>query len=387
MKFDEAITDLRFTGYSETDALLYAEEGYDKTFTLTQYNATETVSLTDENSTRNYPHFTSEQNMGWNIKGNPYLVYTYKTYESETTAGGMERYALHIPHVVYGILPSGSFGSYKSWEHRDADVPTLGVGFFAQTAVLGGTGATEVVTVKQPIWETTPSPTPAKGYYAVSIGSNEQASDEVIFDAVAESSAARSLNYSYGRDALKLTAFDENVPQLWMQNDEGTPISLASAAPRETPITLGMRIPSSGNYTFKAMAPSEQEDSTSLEAIWLIDREENIAFDLMQGSYTVKVAAAEDSDEPTINTNRFALQLGGARPGTKQIAKKAHGFYVKQHTLHITNTKAGEKIAIYAASGVLLRRAEATAGEYSTQLLPGVYIVKINNESFKVLVK
>lgn len=387
MKFDEAIADLRFTGYSETDALLYAEEGYDKTFTLTQYNATETVSLTDENSTRNYPHFTSEQNMGWNIKGNPYLVYTYKTYESETTAGGMERYALHIPHVVYGILPSGSFGSYKSWEHRDADVPTLGVGFFAQTAVLGGTGATEVVTVKQPIWETTPSPTPAKGYYAVSIGSNEQTSDEVIFDAVAESSAARSLNYSYGRDALKLTAFDENIPQLWMQNDEGTPISLASAAPRETPITLGMRIPSSGDYTFKAMAPSEQEDSTSLDAIWLIDREENIAFDLMQGSYTAKVAAAEDSDEPTINTNRFALQLGGARPGMKQIAKKAHGFYVKQHILHITNTKAGEKIAIYAASGVLLRRAEATAGEYSTQLLPGVYIVKINDESFKVLVK
>ena len=387
MKLDEKIEDLRFTGYSETDELIYSEEGYDKTFTLTQYNATETVSLTDENSTRNYPHFTSEQNMGWNIKGNPYLVYTYKTYESETTAGGMERYALHIPHVVYGILPNGSFGSYKSWEHRDADVPTLGVGFFAQTAVLGGTGATEVVTVKQPIWETTPSPTPAKGYYAVSIGSNEQASDEVIFDAVAESSAARSLNYSYGRDALKLTAFDENVPQLWMQNDEGTPISLASAAPRETPITLGMRIPSSGDYTFKAMAPSEQEDSTSLEAIWLIDREENIVFDLMQGSYTVKVAAAEDSDEPTINTNRFALQLGGARPGTKQIAKKAHGFYVKQHTLHITNTKAGEKIAIYAASGVLLRRAEATAGEYSTQLLPGVYIVKINDESFKVLVK
>lgn len=97
-------TDIRFTGFGSTEGdYVYTEDGAAKTVTLTQYNQVPTDGSA---------HFTKLENMGWNLKGMPWLVSGYQTY---LVSNGQT--AMSAPHVFYKVSADGNkFATSQSLE-------------------------------------------------------------------------------------------------------------------------------------------------------------------------------------------------------------------------------------------------------------------------------
>ncbi len=127
-----------------------------KSVTLTQHD--------DHTSTDGGADFTSEEDMGWNCIGLPYLVSNYQTHgvgnDSYADKAGVNEtdYNMHIPHTMWLYYngtyrngttdANGSAGYYSvdSWDASNWNLPTsetahiwLGEGIFMQTAAVNDT--------------------------------------------------------------------------------------------------------------------------------------------------------------------------------------------------------------------------------------------------------
>lgn len=171
LKFDEPLTadtDIRFTSFGSTDGeYVYSEDGKAKTVTLTQYNTTPTDGSA---------HFTKLENMGWNLKGMPWLVSGYNTANLANGKG----YDMSAPHMFYTVTADGNnFDSSQSWTDGSLD---FGSAFFTQTAVIGDK-ATETVTFALPPLPSSKSPTPAAKPF-VALADEDGRSDAVEVRAI-----------------------------------------------------------------------------------------------------------------------------------------------------------------------------------------------------------
>ncbi|MDY4555859.1 MAG: hypothetical protein SO468_06725, partial [Prevotella sp.] len=114
---------LRFTAYGATAAdYPYRESAAEDYVTLTQYD--------DRASTEGGSDFTSVYNMGWNLKGMPYLISAYPI--SQQMEDGS--YAMNVPHVIYTMKPDGSYVTKQTWASSDDNKLSPGEAFFTQTA-------------------------------------------------------------------------------------------------------------------------------------------------------------------------------------------------------------------------------------------------------------
>ena len=121
---------MRFTAYGATVADYPYHESADKDYvTLTQYD--------DRTATDGGSDFTSVYNMGWNLKGMPYLISNYPAHKVMDDG----TYAMKVPHVVYNMMHDGSYYVAKqSWTVTSMDkFLSPGVAFFTQTATLNDT--------------------------------------------------------------------------------------------------------------------------------------------------------------------------------------------------------------------------------------------------------
>ena len=354
---------VRFTAWSN-DGYVYEEDGTAKTVKLTQYD--------DRTSTAGGADFTKLENMGWNLKGLPWLVSNYQT---STQADGT--YQMQVPHVVYSTLDGsnatyGQFYTAQSW----ADGATLsqGNGFFTQTAAIA---AEETLTFKLPLFDDT-TVAPARQQVGIALLDDDdvdvtRAAAGFIFDDVVDvypqADADASMPYRLGSDGIKWMAFDERRPQLYVANDEGTRLSLASQAPVGTEIPLGVRLPAAGRYVIALPAAEAYADQ---EAVWLIDHEAGTATNLLTDDYTL--TAVEGGDIVT----RLALlfgsepQLSTFNRSPQSIMKVAarHGRLPLQR-LGITSGI----ISVYSPDGTLVYSGEAAALN-SHHLPDGVYVVR-----------
>ena len=313
---------------------------------------------------KNRPLFTTAENMGWNLVGMPYLVNDYVTGESAATNTG---YAMDVPHLFYRMTSDGGYSTPASWEKNETSTLDAGEGFFTQTAIIDGD---EQLTFALPAVATGPLPPGQSKRVTLT---SKMGTDELV---VRTSPDTKNLTYTYQVDGLKWMAENEDLPQLYLSNDQGTRFSWASAAPVATELKLGVKVPEAGLYTF---AIPDQKDFSEFTHIWLADRKAGVVTDLKLGNYTVAMKQAMDHPE------RFTLKFGGTAPVIDTAAGRGwYQVFIRNGELHVRGLEGGETIRVYDVAGRDVLSDEATAREYTVPLNAGVYVVKVNGQVYKV---
>lgn len=374
LKFEEPLpanTDIRFTSFGSTDGeYVYSEDGSVKTVTLTQYNTTPTDGTA---------HFTKMENMGWNLKGMPWLVSGYNT--SYTDQNGL--FAMNVPHVFYTVNADGNnFTTLPSW--NKGSTLDFGSAFFTQTAVIGDK-ATEPVTFALP---SLPSKTPdpaAKPFVALADENGRSDAVEVraiksieTIDAIETIVPKASLAFNIGSDGVKWQSFNDSVPQVYLLDNSGVALSLAGNAPVGVEMAMGYRAAKDGQLTVSL----PDADAFDGQSVWLKDKETGIVTDLTQGSYSLSAAAG-------YTDNRLTLQIGGLQPdGTISHDEPASATWSVRGSngyLMVSGINAGDLVSIHSLSGALMESDRSSGDSFTSHQLPqGVYIVTVNRSSKKV---
>ena len=387
MDFGATLTDtvLRFNAFaSENGQYVYTENENDKYVYLTQHD----FRIAGTGETLN---FTRQEDMGWNMKGLPWLVTNYRTdtiLEGETYLRQM-----YIPHVFYQMDGAGEYlhdgdqiYSSRSWDR--GSIMSMGNAFFTQTATVKDT---ETVVFHLPYYafneradrpilrmvSSRPRHMPAANR---EIGSSAYSTSDYLI-AMPDSTANKTVRYTYGKDAVKWIS-GNNQPQLYMlDNTRSSRISLLGSAPTEVDIPLGVSIPATVTDTdtksFTFSLP-EKEAFADYAYVWLIDYQKNKFINLLDEDYMVDI-------EPGENNKRFALRIGGF-PKTDEKGKRQYLVYTYEGSLHVRGLVAGDRITVYSPSGQLVHQAISSGYEYSTPLvLQTGYVVKVNDKAHKVL--
>ncbi len=372
---DQAV---RFTAWSG-DGYVYEEDGTAKTVTLTQYD--------DRSSTAGGADFTKLENMGWNLKGLPWLVSNYQT---SPLADGT--YQMQVPHVIYSTLDGtantryGQFYTAQSWS--DGATLSQGNAFFTQTAAIG---PEETVVFKLPVFNgtTVAAARQQVGIYALGDATRSDGAaatdwqsgvfDDVV-DVWPQADADTAMPFRQGNDGIKWMAFNHNLPQLYVTTADGTRLSMATQAPVETEIPLGLYLPRGGSYVIALPTPEAYADQ---DAVWLIDHEAGTVTNLLSSDYTLTASAGGDI------TTRLTLIFGGSQPGIseKDTNDRSYRIGVRQDIIYILGTRAGDDLSIHTVGGALVMRGKATGSSHEQHVAPGVYVVTVNGYSKKVLAK
>lgn len=363
LKFDEPLTadtDIRFTSFGSTDGeYVYSEDGKAKTVTLIQYNTTPTDGTA---------HFTKLENMGWNLKGMPWLVSGYNTSTVQN-----EICAMNVPHVFYTVTDDGNnFTTKQSW--KDNSSLDFGSAFFTQTAVIGD-GTTETVTFALPPLPSKLPTLAAKPF--VALADEDGRTDNVEVDVDDETKA---LAFNLGSDGVKWQSFNDSVPQVYLLDNSGVALSLAGNAPVGVEMAMGYRAAKDGVLTVSL----PDADAFDGQQVWLKDQETGVVTDLTTGIYQFQAAKG-------YTDNRLTLQIGGVQPdGTKFHGDEGDALWtvhVVDGCLQVKGVMAGDLVTVRALSGMSVTRGRAASDTFVTQpLVQGVYIVTVNNRSKKVAV-
>ena len=377
-------TVLRFNAFApELGKYVYTETGDDKTVYLTQYDNRTAGTGTDLN-------FTRQEDMGWNMKGLPWLVSNYRT-DTILEEGNFLR-QMYIPHVLYQmdgageyIRNGGQIYTSRSWDR--GTTLSMGNAFLTQTAT---TKDKETVIFHLPYYgrnEISGRPlirlvsrprTGLSGEAAGMAAKRSNAQDDILSDImtiIPDSTASKTIQYSYGRDGMKWLS-NEDLAQIYMLDSKYlSRISLLGAAPTEVDIPVGVSVPYADEYTFSL---PEKEAFKDYAYVWLIDKQHNRTINLLEQDYETDIAKGE-------NNSRFAVRIGGF-PLTDSKGKRQYIVFTHSQSLFIRGLVKGDKIDIYTPSGQLICSATATAPEWSKPLFyQSGYIVKVNDRPYKVI--
>lgn len=372
-------TVLRFNAFApEMNKYVYTELGEDDHIVyLTKYdNRTPgTGSVLD---------FTRQEDMGWNMKGLPWLVSDYRT-DTLVDEGYAYLRQMHIPHVLYLMNGAGVYEqldgdkiySARSWDR--GSVLSMGNAFLTQTAT---TQEREALHFYLPYY--TLNKKPARTLLAIARRPDNwlaKGKDDIL-TLMPDVNADKTVNYTYGRDAVKWMS-STNSAQIYMLDAKRmNRISLLGAAPTEIDIPMGVYIPAANGigpspYTFSL---PEREAFDGYEYVWLIDYQLNRYVNLLFEDYDVDL-------EPGEYNHRFAVRIGGY-PKTDLNGKRDYVVFAFDGTLYVRGLVEGDRISLYSPSGQLVTHATATTAEWSMPLYyQSGYVVKVNDKAYKVVNK
>ncbi len=370
---------LRFTAFAASNGeYVYVEDTNDKIVTLTQYDLRNAGS-------GNAFNFTRQEDMGWNLKGLPWLVSSYRT-DTVLQEGNFLR-QMYIPHVFYQMDGAGEYlhsgdqiYTARSWDKGTS--MSMGSAFFMQTATFNDS---EPLVFHLPYYERNLHAT--RPLLAFSSPARRQG-DVLTF--IPNDKADKSVSYTYGRDGVKWQS-NTGLAQVYMLNMNRTQqISLLGSAPTEVDIPLGVYIPSEQSsapargseyvademqYTFSL---PEKEAFAGYPYIWLIDYEQNDVVNLLEQDYTVSMTSG------TTN-HRFAVRIGGL-PYSDSNGRRQYMVYTENSTLYVRGLLKGDRISVYNETGQMLINTTATTTHFSSPLpLHHGYVVKINDAAQKVI--
>ncbi len=385
MDFGTVITDtvLRFTSFASSGTNSYTEDGNDKTIYLNQYDHR-------EGGTGASLNFTTQENMGWNMKGLPWLVSYYRT-DTIIWEGNFVR-QMYIPHVIYQMDGSMKYGiagdqAYTSRSWDKGTTVSMGSAFLTQTATQSDRETVvfhipyydQNKKVASPIVELSASPAVAHApIRKAALGNRTVTEVADMLTLMPDSAASKRIQYAYGRDGIKWNAND-SLPQMYVLDNKGmSRISLLGAAPIEVDIPVGVKVPANyDGYNFTFRLPSK-EAFENYPSVWLIDYEKKSYINLKDEDYEVPLATGE-------YTKRFAIRIG-ALPRNATSTQKKYTVYMYRGTLYIRGLQTGDRITVYSPSGQLVQTAVADGYEYSSPMLYQTsYIVRVNDETHKVL--
>ena len=368
---------VRLTGFgSQNGDYVYSEDGKAKTVTLTQYNKV---------ATDGSAHFTKLENMGWNLKGMPWLVSGYNT--AGVVSGS--KYNMNVPHVLYTVTADGNnFTTARSWYYDDSPSLDFGSAFFTQTAIIGDKN-TEKVTFALPAMPSGIISPAAKPFVTVSDDDGSSDAVEVVPSSTASTApiasmspsstrASKALVFGLGSDGVKWQSFNDSVPQLYLLDDNGVALSLAGNAPVGVEMAMGYRAAKDGRLTV-SLPDAEAFDGLS---VWLKDKATGDVVDLTQDSYSLNTAKG-------YTDNRLTLTIGGIRPdGTKSHGSDGNSSWTVRGVngcLVVSGLTAGDKVSVYYVDGAMVEHGIADTETYTTgNLDQGVYIVRVNGSSKKI---
>ena len=366
MDFGTAVdTVLRFNAFAPAGQYIYTENGDDKYVYLDQHDHRTAGS----GSTLN---FTSQENMGWNMKGLPWLVTNYRT----DTILWEDNYLrqMHIPHVFYQMDGAGDYLTkgdqvYTSRSWDKGSTVSIGKAFLTQTAT---TQDREMVTFHLPLYgrnEKADRPL----LRMMSAGSHGVTSD--ILTLIVDSSASKNIAYAYGRDGIKWMT-DDGTPQLYLLDSRYiSHISLLGAAPLAVDIPLGVKSPTDETYTFSL---PEKKAFDGYEAVWLIDYQKNKFTNLLTDTYEVAIPAGETN-------RRFAIRIDGV-PKRDDDGYRQYVVFTSDGNLYVRGIVPGDRISVYTTTGQLVQHAIADANEYMMPLyFQSGFVVRVNEEAYKVV--
>ena len=392
MDFGEDVTDtvLRFTAFAaEQGRYVYQETGDpDKLVPLISYDNRVAGSGAALN-------FTRLEDMGWNMKGLPWLVSDYRT-DTILNEGNFLR-QMHIPHVFYQMDGAGEYikvrdqiYTSRSWDR--GSTLSMGNAFLTQTATRSDT---EDIYFHLPLYsynERVPRPIiclvgarpVADGSPAGSPARYESVTEPTsIMDnlmIIPDSTADKRVEYAYGRDGVKWHMADDVASIYLLDHRFSSQLSLLGAAPTEVDIPLGISIPTtnrepSTDYTFHLPEPEAFE---GYGYVWLIDKQRNRFTNLLEQDYTVSL-------EPGTCNTRFAVRIGGF-PLTDDKGNRQYIVYAFDGTLYVRGLIPGDDLAVYTATGQLLCKTISTGTEFTMPLFhQSGYVVRVNNTAHKVL--
>lgn len=372
---------LRFTAYGTTPTTFpYKEGGTDKKVVLQQYD--------DRDSSDGGADFTSVYNMGWNLKGMPYLISNYPVYKKMDDG----TYAMNVPHVIYTMEPKGSYVTKRSWESDNTLSP--GEAFFTQTATIN---KEEHLHFAQLLFTSSPEPNPATTRSALNISlSSADATGEDAYRSVGVSHAAgvvslqpvdntsdeyASLVYSINRDGAKFMSMNPAIPDIAVCGAGGEMMSLVGAAPVETEISLATRVGSTGRYTFSLDRSAGVSPATT--EVWLKDYQTGIVTNLMEDDYTAEITVGENPASPVLTTGRFSLTIGGVRPDIGGWDENSARWTISINHCHVSvsGLSTDSDVLFYTTDGILRHRATPFLGKCEAELSPGVYVVRAEGNS------
>lgn len=379
---------LRFTAYGakaadDPDAHYLYRESADKDYvTLTQYD-----DRTSTNGGADFT-FTSVYNMGWNLKGMPYLISNYPVYKKMDEG----TYAMNVPHVIYTMEPDGSYVTKQSWYADNTLSP--GEAFFTQTATIN---KEEHLHFAQLFYTSSASTNTGNTRNALNISlSSADATGEDAYRSVGVSHAAgvvslqpvdntsdeyASLVYSINRDGAKFMSMNPSIPDIAVCGAGGEMMSLVGAAPVEKEISLATRVGSTGRYIF-SLDRSAGASPTTTE-VWLKDYQTGIVTNLMEDDYTAEITVGENPASPVLTTGRFSLTIGGVRPDIGEHDENSARWTISINHCHVSvsGLSTDSDVLFYTTDGILRHRATPFLGKCEAELSPGVYVVRAEGKS------
>lgn len=365
-------TVLRFTAFAPASGqYVYTEDGDDKIVYLTQYDHRTA-------GTGNDLQFTRQEDMGWNMKGLPWLVNSYRT----DTLVDVDNYyrQMYIPHVLYQMDGAGEYitegdriYTSRSWD-RGSTV-SMGNAFLLQTAT---TSDREAVIFHVPYYGyNEPAARPIIRMASRRPGSTRSQSSDLL-TLMPDSAADKYVQYSYGRDGVKWQANDSSAQVYLLDSKHLSRISLLGAAPIEVDIPLGVYVPQSAQSSIFSFSLPERAAFAGYGYVWLIDYELNRYTNLLDEDYEASLDAGE-------HNRRFAVRIGGY-PRTDANGKRQYLVFSSDGTLFVRGLVPGDRISVWSPTGQLVHTATAASPEWSMPLLyQSGYLVRVNDTSHKVL--
>lgn len=361
----------------------YSENGSEKTITLQQYDNCE--------SNNDGYDFTSVYNMGWNLKGMPYLISNYPAYKVMDD----ETYAMNVPHVVYTMKADGSYYvARQSWTTSTENTLSPGVAFFTQTATLN---LTENLHFAQLFYTSSSTPNSANTRSAVtislapanatgadasgSVGVSPAAGAVSLLPVESISDEPTSLVYTINRDGAKFMSMNPAVPDIAVCGVSGEMMSLVGAAPVETEMSVATRVGTTGRYTFSLDRSAGVSPATT--EVWLKDYQTGIVTNLMEDDYTAEITTGENPTSPVLTTGRFSLTIGGVRPDIGERDENSARWTISINHCHVSvsGLSTDSDVLFYTTDGILRHSATPFLGKCEAELAPGVYVVRAEGNS------
>lgn len=182
-----------------------------------------------------------------------------------------------------------------------------------------------------------------------------------------------TLGYETKRDASKFMSLDTKVAQIYSLGLNNHPMAINERPYGEGSVGLGVYLPvKDERYTISAPRADRQA--------WLHDSETGIEHDLTAGAYTF--IAGKSGYDATRFTIRFANSTSAVETlGSESIVVKSGSGRIS------VQSPAESSLAVYAADGTSVVSTVSNGEATEIEVPAGIYVVKVNGKTFKVLVK
>ena len=182
-----------------------------------------------------------------------------------------------------------------------------------------------------------------------------------------------SLAYETVRDASKFMSMNPDVAQLYTLSADGHPMAINERPYEDGNVALGVLLPAvDRTYRIAALRADRKA--------WIYDAETGIEQDLTEGDYIFTAS------KTGIDNKRFSIRFAPSVNAVEGVEASAVKVTGNVGSISVT-APADATVAVYGIDGSVIATATAGNGSLEFAVAGGVYVVKVNGESFKTIVK